>query len=198
MTRVKTNVAAKIKDENPAPDFSREEPQSYTGAPAAYYGGHKAWEARLRRLSALFSGDPFIFDSDVSLSIESDNRYYTNSDSSQIATGDLTWRIFIQGMTKAADGMELPLYTSYYARTADGLPDEKQLAADAREMIASWPGSGRAAGRSVLRPRDTLGRAAGVFFHEIFGHRVEGSRRRTRTMGRRSRRASRCRYCHRF
>jgi TldD protein len=31
LTRVKTNVAAKIKDDNPVPDFSREEPQTYTG-----------------------------------------------------------------------------------------------------------------------------------------------------------------------
>ena len=179
MTRVKTNVAAKIKDENPAPDFSREEPQSYTGAPATYSVDTKAWEARLRRLSALFTGDPFIFDSDVSLSIESDNRYYTNSDGSQIVTGDLTWRIFIQGMTKAADGMELPLYASYYARTADGLPDEKQLTADTREMIAMLaklriaPLVDPFSGPAILS-----GRAAGVFFHEIFGHRVEGSRQK--------------------
>ena len=179
LTRVRTNVAAKIKDENPAPDFSREEPQSYTGAPATYAVDAKAWEARLRRLSALFTDDPFIFDSDVSLSIESDNRYYTNSDGSQIVTGDLTWRVFIQGMTKAADGMELPLYASYYARTADGLPDEKQLTADTREMIAML---GRLRIAPLVDPFSgpaiLSGRAAGVFFHEIFGHRVEGSRQK--------------------
>ena len=179
LTRVRTNVAAKIKDENPAPDFSREEPQSYTGGPATYSVDTQAWEARLRRLSALFTGDPFIFDSDVSLSIEADNRYYTNSDGSQVVTGDLTWRIFIQGMTKAADGMELPLYASYYARTGDGLPDEKQLTADTREMIATLaklriaPLVDPFSGPAILS-----GRAAGVFFHEIFGHRVEGSRQK--------------------
>ncbi len=31
LTRVKTNVAAKVKEEDPAPDFSREDPQTYTG-----------------------------------------------------------------------------------------------------------------------------------------------------------------------
>jgi predicted Zn-dependent protease len=179
LTRVRTNVAAKIKDENPAPDFSREDPQSYTGTPASYAVDTRGWEARLRRLSALFTDDPFIFDSDVSLSIESDNRYYTSSDGAQIVTGDLTWRIFIQGMTKASDGMELPLYASYYARTADGLPDEKQLTADTREMIAMLarlriaPLVDPFSGPAILS-----GRAAGVFFHEIFGHRVEGSRQK--------------------
>ena len=31
--------------------------------------------------------------------------------------------------------MELPLYNSYFSRSADGLPDEKQLLADVREMM---------------------------------------------------------------
>jgi TldD protein len=179
LTRVKTNVAAKIKDENPVPDLSREEPQTYTGAPATYSVDTKTWETRLRHISALFAGDPFVFDSDVSLSIESDNRYYTNSDRSQIATGEITCRIFIQAMTKASDGMELPLYASYYARTPEALPDEKQLTSDAREMIALLarlrvaPLVDPFSGPAILS-----GRAAGVFFHEIFGHRVEGHRQK--------------------
>jgi TldD protein len=179
-TRVKTNVAAKVKDEHPVPDFSREEPQTYTGATASYSVDTKTWEARLRRVSALFAGDPFVFDSDVSLSIESDNRYYTNSDGSQIATGEITCRIFVQAMTKATDGMELPLYASYYARTPEGLPEEKQLAADAREMIALLA---RLRLAPVVEPFSgpaiLSGRAAGVFFHEIFGHRVEGHRQKS-------------------
>jgi TldD protein len=179
-TRVKTNVAAKIKEENPVPDFSREEPQSYIGVPATYTVDTEAWEARLRRLSALFAADPFVFDSEVSLSIESDNRYYTNSDGSQIATGEVTCRIFVEAMTKATDGMELPLYASYYARAPEGLPEEKQLASDAREMIALLarlriaPLVDPFSGPAILS-----GRAAGVFFHEIFGHRVEGHRQKS-------------------
>jgi TldD protein len=179
-TRVKTNVAAKIKDENPVPDFSREGPQTYTGAPAAYSADTKAWEARLRRVSALFADDPLVFESDISLSIESDNRYYTSSDGSQIATGEITCRLFVQAMTKATDGMELPLYASYYARTPEGLPEEKQLTADVREMMAllarlrTAPLVDPFSGPAILS-----GRAAGVFFHEIFGHRVEGSRQKS-------------------
>ena len=53
LTRVRTNVAAKVKEEDPAPDFSREDVQTYTGEPVAYTLDTKAWEARLRRISAL-------------------------------------------------------------------------------------------------------------------------------------------------
>jgi len=179
LTRVKSNVASKIREDDPAPDFSHEEPQMHAGPPVSYTVDTARWEARLRRISAPFADDPLVFRSDVSLSVGSDNRYYTNSEGSQVASGEVSWRLFIQAMTKAADGMELPLYASYFARTAEGLPDEQQLVGDAREMIGLLARLRRApivdpfSGPAVLS-----GRAAGVFFHEIFGHRVEGHRQR--------------------
>src|SRR5688500_8364492 len=179
LTRVRTNVAAKVQDEEPAPDFSREQPQTYVAAPVNYSLDTKLWEGRLRRLSAPFAEDPLIFSGSVSLSVRASNRYYANSEGSQVASGDLQYRLFIQGVSKAADGMELPLYNSYFSRTAEGLHDEKQLLADVREMVGllarlrSEPLVDPYSGPAIL-----AGRAAGVFFHEIFGHRVEGHRQR--------------------
>jgi TldD protein len=180
LTRVRTNVAAKVKEENPAPDFSREEPQKYTGAPATFSLDTTAWEGRLRRVSAPFGDDPLIFRSDVTLSVEAGNRYYVNSEGARVATGDVACRLFIHAVTKADDGMELPLYTSYFATSPAGLPDEKQLIADVRNMIALLARLRKAplvdpySGPAILS-----GRAAGVFFHEIFGHRVEANRQRS-------------------
>ena len=120
------------------------------------------------RVSAVFSEDPLVLRSQVSLTVEADNRYFVNSEGSQIVTGDVGGRIFIQGVTKAEDGMELPLYTSYFATSPDGLPDERQLhrrgARDGRPARAASEGAARRAvlgsghplrarGRRVL-PRD--------------------------------------------
>jgi predicted Zn-dependent protease len=180
LTRARTNAAAKIQDEEPAPDFSREEPQVHTEPPTTYTIDTRAWEDRLRRLSAPFSDDPLILRSDVSLSVEATNRYYTNSEGSRIATGELFCRIMIQAATKAADGMELPLYSSFFSRTVDGLPSEDALLAEVRSMIDLLARLRKApivdpfSGPAILS-----GRAAGVFFHEIFGHRVEGHRQRS-------------------
>jgi TldD protein len=75
--------------------------------------------------------------------------------------------------------MELPLYTSYFATSPAGLPDERQLLADVRNMIDLLSKLRKAplvdpyTGPAILS-----GRAAGVFFHEIFGHRIEGNRQR--------------------
>ena len=74
LTRVKTNVAAKIKEDDPSPDFSREDPQTSSTDPSSYTVDTKAWEARLRRISAPFLDDALIFRSDVTLTIDADNR----------------------------------------------------------------------------------------------------------------------------
>jgi predicted Zn-dependent protease len=179
LTRVKTNVASKVQEESPAADFSKEDPQTFVGKPVSYTLDSKTWEARLRRVSALFADDPLIFDGSASLTARATNRYFTNSEGSRIADSDLEYRIFVQATTKAPDGMELPLYSTYFSRTPDGLPDERKLMADTRAMMTLLAGLRRApivepySGPAILS-----GRAAGVFFHEIFGHRVEGSRQR--------------------
>lgn len=179
LTRVRTNVAAKVQEDDPAPDFTKERAYSYTGTPVTLQFDARTWEPRLRRLSAPFAEDARIFQGSVSLTARAGNRYYVNSEGSQLLTGDVQYRLFIQASTKADDGMELPLYTSYFARTLDGLPDEKKLMADVREMMDMLARLRRAplvdpySGPAILS-----GRAAGVFFHEIFGHRVEGHRQR--------------------
>lgn len=98
---------------------------------------------------------------------------------SNLATSGVVWRIGIQAATKADDGMELPLYATYFARTAAGLPSEAQLVREAREMVAQLA---RLRSAPLVDPATVpailSGRAAGVFFHEIFGHRIEGHRQR--------------------
>ena len=181
LTRAKTNTSTvKPRDgEVPVPDFSREPAQTYSADAASFKLDNDAWAARLRRISAPFADDPMVLSNDVSLACQADNRYYTNSDGSQIADGDASCRLFIEAATKADDGMDLPLYQSYFARTPDSLPDEKQVTSDVHDMMALLAKLRRAplvdpySGPAILS-----GRAAGVFFHEIFGHRVEGQRQK--------------------
>jgi predicted Zn-dependent protease len=179
LTRVKTNVASTVKEESPAPDFSREQPQVHTGTRAAVTLDVKAWEQRLRAVSAAFASDPLVFQGSATLDVDADTRYYVNSEGAAILTGQTSYQLYLQGMTKADDGMELPLYASYFAPTADGLPSEAQLVSDAREMTALL---GRLRKAPLVDPFTgpavLSGRAAGVFFHEIFGHRIEGHRQK--------------------
>src|SRR5262249_50530198 len=136
LTRVKTNVASTVKEENPAPDFSHEESQVHAGAPATFSVDAKNWEQRPRRVSAAFSDEPLVLEGSAVLAVEADTRYFVNSEGTIVLTGQTSCQLFLQAMTKADDGMELPLFASYFSRTADGLPSEAQLLADAREMTA--------------------------------------------------------------
>jgi predicted Zn-dependent protease len=179
LARVKTNLAAKVKEEDPAPDFSREDPQVFVGKPATYQIDKAAWQARLRRVSAVFAVDPLVLQGEAALSVEASTRYMVSTEGSRLLTGDLACRLSIQAQTKADDGMELPLYTTYFARSLAGLPSEAKLLDDARSMVAllarlrTAPVVDPYTGPAILS-----GRAAGVFFHEIFGHRIEGSRQK--------------------
>jgi TldD protein len=176
-TRVKTNVAAKVQDGADVADLSREPPATYSEPPRQAPPDVTAWEARLRRISAPFGEQPLVLSSDATLSVETTRRYFVSTEGSRIATSDTTARLMLTATTKADDGMDLPLYRSYFAKSPDGLPAEAQLVADAREMVGllqqlrSAPVVDPYTGPAILS-----GRAAGVFFHEIFGHRIEGHR----------------------
>ncbi len=180
LARVKTNLAAKVREEDPAPDFSHETPQVFVGQPASFQLDKAAWEARLRRISAVFAGDPRILQGEAVLSIEATTRYMVSTEGSRLLTGDLACRLSIQAQTKADDGMDLPLYQTYFARSLSDLPSEAKLLDDARGMasllarLRTAPLVDPYTGPAILS-----GRAAGVFFHEIFGHRIEGSRQKT-------------------
>lgn len=179
LARVKTNLATKVKEDDPAPDFSRETPQTFVGKPASAAFDRTAWKARLRKLSALFADDPLILKGDASLTVEVDTRYMVSTEGTRLQTSDAAFRLSIQAQTKADDGMELPIYATYFARSVAGLPSEAQLLEDTRGMVTMLARLRKApvvdpySGPAILS-----GRAAGVFFHEIFGHRIEGHRQK--------------------
>ena len=176
-TKVKTNVAAKVQDGADVADLSREPPETFSEPARPAPADVTPWEGRLRRISAPFGEQPLVLTSDATLSVGTTRRYFVSTEGSQIVTSSTTARLMIAATTKAEDGMELPLYRSYFAKTPEGLPTEAQLVADVREMVGlldklrSAPVVDPYSGPAILS-----GRAAGVFFHEIFGHRIEGHR----------------------
>ena len=77
----------------------------------------------------------------------------------------------------ADDGMELPLYKNYFVTELKELPKDEIVLADIDKMIKTLEKLKTAA---VVDPYSgpalLSGEATGVFFHEIFGHRVEAAR----------------------
>lgn len=179
LTRVKTNIATKVKEESTVADFSKEPPETYIGSPAIYTVDTTQWEQRLRRITAPFAEDPLIYVAESSFSAQAVTTYFVSTEGTELRQGAATCRLSIQILTKASDGMELPLYVSYQASSPTGLPREDRMLADARTlmkqaaMLRTAPTVEPFTGPAVLS-----GRSAAVFFHEIFGHRIEGQRQK--------------------
>ena len=80
--------------------------------------------------------------------------------------------------------MELPRYESFSAFAPEGLPSDEEVLALVEDMIADLhalrdaPVVAPYTGPAILS-----GRASGVLFHEIFGHRIEGHRQKREDEG---------------
>ncbi len=177
---VKTSSEVKAAREDKSADFSHEPPRQYTEPEAAFsFDRHEA-EERARRYSAQFAKYPNVFEGSVDISGEIETRRFVNSEGSAIKISMPFYHISVDGSTRAADGMQLPLHLTYMAFNPDSLPSEDEILKAVNgmgitlERLAQAPVAEPYTGPAILS-----GRASAVFFHEIFGHRVEGYRQKS-------------------
>jgi TldD protein len=88
-------------------------------------------------------------------------------------------RVVVSAGTKAEDGMDLSQSFIFNASSEAGLPGEEQVR-EAFHKVLDGVFALRAAPlvEPYTGPAILLNRASGVFFHEIFGHRIEGHRQK--------------------
>ena len=184
LTQVKANVAVKVKEEDTSADFSRDEPQRFIGPPAQVRIDVKGWEKRLKAASAVFNATPEIYRSSVSLRAEAVTKYLVTSEGTVLQHSSVQLRVGIYAETKAEDGMELYRYESFEARAPEKLPDDAAVRAAIEHIVADLKAL-RAAPviEPYTGPAILEGRASGVFFHEVFGHRIEGHRQKDEQEG---------------
>ena len=112
-------------------------------------------------------------------SARAENEYLVNSEGSQIQQGRKYLRIVLSASTKAEDGMELSQYRTFNAASLEGLPTEEELKAEFKKVIDQVLALREAPlVEPYTGPAILMNRASGVFFHEIFGHRIEGHRQK--------------------
>jgi predicted Zn-dependent protease len=182
--KVKTNVRVKVEEEDKSADFCGEPPQVGVAEPVRLAVDRAALEAKVRRYTAPFAEYGNIYNAYASISIGVEMRWYVNSEGTRLQTSQPSCRISISAATKADDGMELPRHETFFAFRPEGLPSDEVVLAKVERMIADLqalrvaPLSDPYTGPALLS-----GRAAGVFFHEVFGHRAEGHRQKNATEG---------------
>ena len=179
LTKVKTNVEVKVAQDDKSADFSREAPEHYSEAVVDVQINRAAWEDKIRKYTAPFARYTNIYQASASLSASAETRWFVNSEGTVIQTSQPAFRLMISANTKASDGMELPLFESYFGFTEKDLPDDATVLKAVDKMIHNMEALRVApVVDAYTGPAILSGRASGVFFHEIFGHRVEGQRQK--------------------
>ena len=177
--KVLTNRAVKVKEEDSSADFSKQQAIESIEKDQSFMVDSIQWIQKIKRLSSLFSVDPKIYTGEVFFQADIITKYFVSSDGTIIRQSEPNVRLFASASTKADDGMTLPLFSSYFGFVPENLPSEEKISADIRSMIETL-GKLRLAplAETFSGPAILSGPASGVFFHEIFGHRVEGHRQK--------------------
>lgn len=167
-------------NEDKAPCFSNAPVEQYYEKPmpeSAYTFDSKVWEERLDRVSGVFKDCPGIESGTASIDYAIERIYIVNSDGSAVVQNRPAIRLMLQGVIRATDGMTCPLYRDWFAYELDKLPSEEILIEAAKDLVVRLsalrdaPIADPYAGPAIMS-----GSASGVFFHEIFGHRLEAHR----------------------
>ncbi|MBK7576056.1 MAG: hypothetical protein IPI24_01300 [Ignavibacteria bacterium] len=177
--KVLTNLQVKVREEDTSADLSHERAYVSLKQPVPFEYDTAMWRDRVRSLSAMCAGQEHILSGRVSFQTDLLVKYVVNSEGTMIQSSEPIVKMFVIVKAKADDGMSLPMYESYSAYAVDRLPSKKQMEKEVQRLIDI----ARALRTAPLLetytgPAILSGRASGVFFHEIFGHRVEGHRQK--------------------
>lgn len=175
--QVQTTVKNKQAPARASADFSLEPAKIAIESVPNIKLNAEEWKARLRKISLLFKDAPVAIASTVSLSWRRELKTLVNSEGTREYHGRTFATLSIVARGKAQDGEDLVALESFDAEDPARLPKDDALVVAVRKAIAtleklrSAPQPDPFVGPAILS-----GRAAGVFFHEIFGHRIEGHR----------------------
>jgi predicted Zn-dependent protease len=175
---------ATLSQHNSDPDFSSAPAEVYIEKPATLTFDKSQWVERLKRCSAkALKGAATRGTCGVVFQVNT--AYFVNSEGTQLQLSWTNAQLSVSVGVKADDGMNLSRLEQRFGRTPADLPSDSEV----EKMIATVTTDLDALHDAPLAepyvgPAILEGRAAGVFFHEVFGHRIEGHRQKDTTSGR--------------
>jgi predicted Zn-dependent protease len=179
LAAIQANQAVTVRQADAAADFSDDHPAQYRGPLLHMTSTRSQWEPIVRHAAARFLDRVAIQQSQVNVSVLVNNHYFASTDGGAIQFGETMSRLDVAAMAQADDGMPVMRSVSTESRDPDKLPTGADL-----DRLVDQVGADVLALRQApvmepyAGPAILSGRAAGVFFHEIFGHRIEGHRQK--------------------
>ncbi len=178
--KLKANIAVKVGQEDKSPDFTEEIAEKYYEAPLNFNLSKdemKLWEKRLKKYSAIFSQNKDILGGSATFYQIQTRKWFVDTEGREIAQNVNSYHLVLSANIITDDGMDIPLYKTWVIFDSKQLPSEEEIVAAANQLsrnlseLKKAPIAESFSGPAILSPE-----ASGVFFHEIFGHRVEGAR----------------------
>lgn len=177
--KVLADIAVKVEEEDRAPDFAPEPAHTYAEPIPRLESDFTEWRGKLETWSAQFNAHSHITSASIGFDAVIDSYYFVNSEGSKIQTVSRVYHLVINAEAVADDGMKLELSESFYAPDLQTLVSEQTVLTTIQElavMLADLKTAPLA--EPYIGPAILNGKSAGVFFHEIFGHRIEGFRQK--------------------
>jgi predicted Zn-dependent protease len=184
LIRIKTNQQIKAADRDQSADFSPQEAWAHSESTFKASWDETKWSGAVRDWSKEFRAFPDLLSSNVTVSLQNDNRYIVNTEGARVEQGRGFARIVISASGKAKDGMDVSDFRTFEAFEPSGLPSPEKIRAAVKEIGQNVENLIVApVAEPYVGPAIFSGRASGVFFHEIFGHRIEGHRQKDESEG---------------
>ena len=167
-------------EEDKSPDFSIEKASQYYEKPMKFSElgfNEKEIIEKNNELSKILGDNRDILINVVSSNASLSRNYFIDTDGASITQNDPIVRIYAAALVMADDGMILEDNESYVGRKMTDLKSFDEILTNTKKQsetlsaLKACPKIDSYTGPVVLS-----GEVSGVFFHEFFGHRVEGAR----------------------
>lgn len=174
---------ATLSKRTKVPDFTSAPPEVYVEAPAKLQFDKAQWVDRLKRCSEK-AMDSVASRGTCTVLFQLNTAWFVNSEGSQIQLSWTTAQLAVSVGVKSDDGMSLSRLEQRFGRTPADLPSDVEIDKMIKDVTTDLAALEEAPlAEPYVGPAILEGRASGVFFHEVFGHRIEGHRQKDTTSG---------------
>ncbi|MEC7239731.1 MAG: TldD/PmbA family protein [Myxococcota bacterium] len=174
----------RVESEDDSPDFSDAPVVQAVDPMEDVVWDEQALESYAKQASEVFKDHPDLIGSRVVLEVKQYRRFLVSSQGTRLGTQSEAVRVSYWADVRSEDGARIRLYDALDAHRVEGLPEVEELQHSIGEMLARLYALEKASKLEPYRGPVVLGgRAAGVFFHEVLGHRIEGHRQKNEDEG---------------
>ncbi|MYC26277.1 MAG: TldD/PmbA family protein [Gammaproteobacteria bacterium] len=176
-TNVENILQAQVEKDDKSGDFSQTPTENYVEGTKELVIDEELLKRKIRLYTQFFSEAEHIRSNSATLSGKVETRWFVNSEGTRIKVSHPYFRLAISASTKADDGMVLSKSITFEGSTQESLLQDTKIVTEAQQLIADLKALREAPlAEPYTGPAILYGRATGVFFHEILGHRLEGHR----------------------